>query len=195
MKGSNLLIVIVCFVTPVSDDYIVHNYLVQFVEKLDEVDGYAWGAALLSTFYCAIENKKKFVDANCWPLLAFFCIRIPKHCEALDFHINLENHQGPLLNECMTAMQKFSANKRNNYEGIVSSVLADLEYEEIKWHPYNDEMVDNGIVGSGPFKHTKHTLNFRYRRSNLLLQEKTTPPSFIANTCINIKPNHYPNNS
>ncbi|GKE58246.1 hypothetical protein Tco_1497431 [Tanacetum coccineum] len=36
-----LLIVNVCFVTPVCDDYIVHNYLVQFVEKLDEVDGYA----------------------------------------------------------------------------------------------------------------------------------------------------------
>ncbi|KAJ0755529.1 putative aminotransferase-like, plant mobile domain-containing protein [Helianthus annuus] len=88
-----LLIVIVCFVTPVCDDYIVHNYLVQFVEKLDEVDGYAWGAALLSTFYCAIENKKKSVDANCWPLLAFFCIRIPKLCEALGFHINLENLQ------------------------------------------------------------------------------------------------------
>ena len=65
-----LLIVIVCFVTPVQDDYIVHNYLVQFVENFDEVDNYAWGAALLSTFYCGIENDKKLaVDGNCWPLL------------------------------------------------------------------------------------------------------------------------------
>ena len=65
-----LLLVIFCFVMPVCDDYVVHNYLVQFVEKLDEVDGYAWGAALLATFYCAIENTKKSnVDANCWPLL------------------------------------------------------------------------------------------------------------------------------
>ncbi|KAD6455143.1 hypothetical protein E3N88_09849 [Mikania micrantha] len=127
-SGSNLLIVIVCFVTPVSDDYIVHNYLVQFVEKLDEVDGYAWGAALLSTFYCAIENKKKFVDANCWPLLAFFCIRIPKHCEALDFHINLENHQAPLLNESplqsqLPAFTLVTAVSRHSYHIFMSQFM------------------------------------------------------------------------
>ncbi|KAI3511620.1 hypothetical protein L1887_18776 [Cichorium endivia] len=44
-----------------------------FVENIDEVNSYSWGAAFLATLYVGIEKfklkLKKRVDGNCWPLL------------------------------------------------------------------------------------------------------------------------------
>ncbi|KAI3511621.1 hypothetical protein L1887_18777 [Cichorium endivia] len=45
----------------------------EFVENIDEVNSYSWGAAFLATLYVGIEKfklkLKKRVDGNCWPLL------------------------------------------------------------------------------------------------------------------------------
>lgn len=70
-----LLLVIVCFVSPVCEDYVVHGHLVQFVTDLAKVDSYSWGAAFLASLYVGLEKyksksiKKSTVDGNCWPLL------------------------------------------------------------------------------------------------------------------------------
>lgn len=125
-----LLLVIVCFVSPIWEDNVVHEYLVQFVEDMDTVNSYSWGAACLTILYIGIEKyklkSKKRVDGNCRPLLVwhifasqykiiiylyilfvfsvagfFFCTRIPKLSRNLGFEIDLENQNAPLLNYCM----------------------------------------------------------------------------------------------
>ncbi|KAI3776391.1 hypothetical protein L1987_46172 [Smallanthus sonchifolius] len=76
----------------------IRSCYVQFVEKLENVNDYAWGAALLAFLYYGLHNpEKKSGDGNLWALLCFFCIRIPKLREAIGFQIPSENLQAPLL--------------------------------------------------------------------------------------------------
>lgn len=75
------------------------------MENVEEINDFAWGAALLSFLYCGIKkyNKKtkKSIDGNTWVALCFFLIRIPKLADAINIKIQLENAVSPLLGPCM----------------------------------------------------------------------------------------------
>lgn len=51
MIKTILLVIVCCIIVPVSSGHDCYTSYVQFVEKLDEVDSYAWSAALLSYLY------------------------------------------------------------------------------------------------------------------------------------------------
>ncbi|XP_057807501.1 SNF2 domain-containing protein CLASSY 4-like isoform X2 [Salvia miltiorrhiza] len=74
-KIAVLLIIISCFIVPSSDGQRVDTTYVQFVERLEEVDSYAWGAALLAFLYSGINKckgvnpPKGAVDGNLWVLM------------------------------------------------------------------------------------------------------------------------------
>lgn len=74
-KIAVLLIIISCFIVPPSSGRQIDTTYVQFVEKLEDVDSYAWGAALLAFLYSGISNckgvnpPKRVVDGNLWVLM------------------------------------------------------------------------------------------------------------------------------
>jgi hypothetical protein len=71
MKAA-LLVLIGCFVT--RNDQVNLNF-VKYVDKLDEVDNYAWGAALLAYLHNGIikwkkaGNRKSLINGNLWVVL------------------------------------------------------------------------------------------------------------------------------
>ena len=64
-----LLIIVSSFIIPSSDGPYINSCYVQFVEHLERVNEYAWGAALLAFLYHGLDNKKKnSQDGNLWVL-------------------------------------------------------------------------------------------------------------------------------
>ncbi|KAI7747236.1 hypothetical protein M8C21_002028, partial [Ambrosia artemisiifolia] len=147
-----LLIVVACFILPSYDNHCMQCCYVQFVENLEEVNDYAWGAALLAFLYCGLDKKqKRYAEGNLWALLCFFSIRIPRLCEAVGLHIEWENLQAPLLISYMEKMESVSENLRPTYLKKVESLLAKLEDNDIKWHPYVISMLDASMRGDLPY--------------------------------------------
>lgn len=85
-KIGVLLILISCFITPSHDGQRICATYIQFVENLDDVDSYAWGAALLAFLYSGMEKwasgVKSYIDGNLWIVLVtsfsfcFFLVKI-----------------------------------------------------------------------------------------------------------------------
>lgn len=74
-KIAVLLIVLFAFIAPNNNKHEIHSVLVQFVENLDRINDYAWGAALLAYLYYGMrryKDKKKYIDGNLWVLLVSF---------------------------------------------------------------------------------------------------------------------------
>jgi hypothetical protein len=72
---ATLMVLISCFVIPTGDESTIKGDYVQFVEKLEDVDNYAWGAALLAYLYEGIRkwkevgNKKSVINGILWVIL------------------------------------------------------------------------------------------------------------------------------
>lgn len=74
MKAA-LLVLIACFVIPTGDKHQINLNFVKYVDKLDEVDNYAWGTALLAFLHDGIikwkkgESRKSLINGNLWVVL------------------------------------------------------------------------------------------------------------------------------
>ena len=85
-----LLLIVRCFIVPSANGGRVSTTYLRFIENVNRVDTYAWGAALLAFLYHGIaewkrpESKKKTVEGNSWIILVSF-----------EFYIfcNLETYQ------------------------------------------------------------------------------------------------------
>jgi hypothetical protein len=54
-----LLLIVTCIIAPNANGHNCNTSFVKFIENLDEVDSYAWGAAMLSYLYQGMKNKLK----------------------------------------------------------------------------------------------------------------------------------------
>lgn len=64
-----LLLIITCIVIPSSVGHICRTSYVQFIEDLDKVGRYAWGAAILAFLYEGLKlwkKEKKSMKGNIW---------------------------------------------------------------------------------------------------------------------------------
>nr|QIA97929.1 hypothetical protein AP_R.00g000270-v1.0.a3 [Amaranthus palmeri] len=63
-----LLILICCIIAPSTSGHECRATLVQFVEHLDQVNSYAWGAALLAYLYSELKDHgiKKLINGFTW---------------------------------------------------------------------------------------------------------------------------------
>lgn len=52
-----LLMIVSCLIIPCGDEQNWKTTYVQFIEKLDEVDSYVWGAAILSYLYQGLKDN------------------------------------------------------------------------------------------------------------------------------------------
>jgi hypothetical protein len=72
-----LLMIVTCLIASNGNGQNCKTSYVQFIEKLDEVNSYAWGAAMLAYLYQGIKEwktKDKAIDGFTWLLMvrAFF---------------------------------------------------------------------------------------------------------------------------
>ncbi|XP_058734517.1 uncharacterized protein LOC131606282 [Vicia villosa] len=136
-----LLVLIACVVIPTGDSHTIKGDFVNYVERLEEVDNYAWGASLLAFLYSGIckwkvDKQKIVIDGNLWVVLAFFLIRIPDLGEAIDLNLNLDGQQVPLLLPVVEAVSTISYNHKPTYLSKVQKILDTLTEEQICWKPY-----------------------------------------------------------
>ncbi|WJX37773.1 hypothetical protein P8452_25504 [Trifolium repens] len=141
MKAA-LLVLIACFVIPTGDNHRINRNFVKYVDKLDEVDNYAWGAALLAFLHDGIikwkkeGNQKSLINGNLWVVLSVFLIRIRSLREAIHIKLDLENAEVPLLHSVVNAVKNISHNHKPKYLDKVKEALDTLSEEEINWVPY-----------------------------------------------------------
>ncbi|KAK1358109.1 hypothetical protein POM88_051365 [Heracleum sosnowskyi] len=68
-----LLLLIRCVIVPSASGHTVNTTFLKLIEDLDQVDSYAWGAALLAYLYDGIRqylvHQKRSLDGNSWVLL------------------------------------------------------------------------------------------------------------------------------
>jgi hypothetical protein len=72
-----ILMIVTCLIAPNGNGQNCKTSYVQFIEKLDEVNSYAWGAAMLAYLYQGMKEwktKDKAIDGFTWLLMvrAFF---------------------------------------------------------------------------------------------------------------------------
>ncbi|KAL3653783.1 hypothetical protein CASFOL_003464 [Castilleja foliolosa] len=135
-----ILLLIHSFITPSTNGQRVPTTYVQFLENLENVDGYAWGAALLSFLHCGIEKKEnggKAKYGNLWVVLSFFLIRIPKLRDAIGIELNLEDGEVPLMSMIVSKVKPISHDHKKNYKNV-RVILDNLSDTDICWMPYND---------------------------------------------------------
>ncbi|KAL3633814.1 hypothetical protein CASFOL_022576 [Castilleja foliolosa] len=135
-----LVLLIHCFITPSTNRQRVPTTYVQFLENLENVDGYAWGAALLSFLHCEIEKKEnggKAKYGNLWVVLSFFLICIPKLRDAIGIELNLEDGEVPLISMIVSKVKPISHDHKKNYKNV-RVILDNLSDTDICWMPYND---------------------------------------------------------
>ncbi|XP_057448458.1 protein MAIN-LIKE 2-like isoform X2 [Lotus japonicus] len=139
-----LLIVIVSIVAPTGDGHVCRSSYVQFIKNLDDVNNYAWGAALLSFLYRGMRRykteEKKFVDGNTWVLLSFMLFHIPKLQQELQIDLTVQPPT-PLLFSVVNSLEKIGRDHYSRYVPKVTALLNSLDATDIKWHPYTREML------------------------------------------------------
>ncbi|KAL2903609.1 Protein MAIN-LIKE 2, partial [Bienertia sinuspersici] len=121
-----LFSIIMCVIIPSSTGPCWTSY-VQFIEKLDELDSYAWGAALLSYLYDGLKRRTKGLG--------------PVARGASHFGIYGERD-----------LKKIGANHYSKKEGHklgkelvqLARVLESTEVD-IKWHPYTPELLPDHL--------------------------------------------------
>ncbi|XP_050879115.1 protein MAIN-LIKE 2 [Lathyrus oleraceus] len=70
-----LLMIVTCLIAPNGNGQNCKTSYVQFIEKLDEVNSYAWGAAMLAYLYQGMKGWKtddKAIDGFTWLIMGFF---------------------------------------------------------------------------------------------------------------------------
>ncbi|KAI5422482.1 hypothetical protein KIW84_045790 [Lathyrus oleraceus] len=67
-----LLMIVTCLIAPNGNGQNCNTSYVQFIEKLDEVNSYAWGAAMLAYLYQGMKGWKtddKAIDGFTWLIM------------------------------------------------------------------------------------------------------------------------------
>ncbi|GAU32212.1 hypothetical protein TSUD_277920 [Trifolium subterraneum] len=105
MKAT-LLVLIACFVIPTGDKHQINRNFIKYVDKLDEVDNYAWGATL-AFLHDGISKWKKEGSKKS-------LIRQPLGC----------------------TVKNISHNHKPDYLDKVKEALDTLSEEKINWVPY-----------------------------------------------------------
>jgi hypothetical protein len=82
-----ILMIVSCLIIPSGDGQNFKTTYVQFIEKLDEVDSYAWGATILSHLYQGLKEnnlRNKKVDGFVW------LIMVSAYCSTSNLHPTIE---------------------------------------------------------------------------------------------------------
>ncbi|KAI5410974.1 hypothetical protein KIW84_056214 [Lathyrus oleraceus] len=91
--------IVSCLIIPSGDGQNFKTTYVQFIEKLDEVDSYAWGATILSHLYQGLKEnnlRNKKVDGFVWLIMGFFFYHFKGLYEILNINaINAEEDHMP----------------------------------------------------------------------------------------------------
>ncbi|KAI5422480.1 uncharacterized protein LOC127076317 [Lathyrus oleraceus] len=152
-----LLMIVTCLIAPNGNGQNCNTSYVQFIEKLDEVNSYAWGAAMLAYLYQGMKGWKtddKAIDGFTWLIMGFFF----SHFRGLYsiFNITVEENQAldkPKLAYLIESLERIGANhlkKANSALQLKLNLVHDLlrteenieaDMRPITWHPYNLEML------------------------------------------------------
>ncbi|CAJ2675442.1 unnamed protein product [Trifolium pratense] len=152
-----LLMIVTCLIAPNGNGQNCKTSYVQFIEKLDEVNSYAWGAAMLAYLYQGMKEwktKDKAIDGFTWLVMGFFF----SHFRGLYtiFNITAEENQAhnkPKLAYLIESLGRTGANHHKKINSalqlqlnLVHELLRQEENIEadvrpITWHPYNLEML------------------------------------------------------
>ncbi|WJX31406.1 hypothetical protein P8452_19835 [Trifolium repens] len=184
MKAA-LLVLIACFVFPTGDEHNINGGFVKFVERLEDVDNYAWGEALLAFLYNGIRKwkaDKYLINGNLWVVLAFFLIRIPELRAAIGINLNLDKQQVPLLLPVVEAISKMSYNHKPTYLSKVETILDTLTEDKIRWKPYKLDLhrpilrktsqFELGYLENVSKDHEKRRMELEGWRNELMSREK-----------------------
>ncbi|XP_057420236.1 protein MAINTENANCE OF MERISTEMS-like isoform X2 [Lotus japonicus] len=121
-----LLMVITCIVVPSEDGHRCCPSYVQFVKNLDDVNSYAWGAALLSFLYSGMRKyksrDKKYFDGNAWVLLSFLLFHILKLQQELQIDLTMQPPT-PVLFSAMNSLEKIGRDQYSTYVSKVTALL------------------------------------------------------------------------
>ncbi|KAJ1410091.1 Aminotransferase-like, plant mobile domain [Sesbania bispinosa] len=147
-----LLLIINCIIVPSGDGHLCRPSYVQFIKELNDVNGYAWGAALLSFLYHGMKKyskgHKKFCDGN----TVFFLYHIPKLREELQIDLNQVQPPTLLLFSVVEALRKIGGDHYATYEQKTIFILDNLEDTDMDWHPYTTEMLPAQLHDQIPFR-------------------------------------------
>ncbi|KAL1803001.1 hypothetical protein ACET3Z_031648 [Daucus carota] len=143
-KIAVLLLIVRCFIVPSDNGGRVSTTYLRFIENVNRVDTYAWGAALLAFLYHGIaewkrpESKKKTVEGNSWIILGFFLLRIPKLREELSNYLklpitlNVSELTVPFLPPIIDQVGKMTHNHRADFVGFrnqLDNIFLNLAHE------------------------------------------------------------------
>ncbi|KAL8170536.1 hypothetical protein V2J09_022355 [Rumex salicifolius] len=127
-----LLLIINCMIIPSQDGHKSSSRYVQFVEKLEDVNSYAWGAALLGFLYkgmkAFVKNDKKSIDGSTPFLLAFIIYRIPKIQEALKIKVERVEQPALFLTPVLHALRPICHNTKS-LNVVVNPILNNITDE------------------------------------------------------------------
>ncbi|KAL6556271.1 hypothetical protein OROGR_005559 [Orobanche gracilis] len=111
-----LIILVDSIITPSPDGHGIPSSYVQYLEKLDNVKDYAWGAALLAFLYIGLRKHNKGVkkiDGNLWIVFVI----------GFDMKEVLAHHMAPFLPHFFKNIQKLSYNHRLDDSHRVKAVF------------------------------------------------------------------------
>ncbi|KAI5410972.1 hypothetical protein KIW84_056212 [Lathyrus oleraceus] len=151
--------IVSCLIIPSGDGQNFKTTYVQFIEKFDEVDSYAWGAAILSHLYQGLKEnnlRNKKVDGFVWLIMRFFIYHFKGLYEILNINaINAEEDHmpnTPLLAYLIKDIFKLGQNRHTKPHHqlgqkfqLIRNFL-DMDHEDIEnfpitWHPYTEQML------------------------------------------------------
>ncbi|CAJ2636748.1 unnamed protein product [Trifolium pratense] len=144
-----LLMIVTCLITPDGNGHNCNTSYVKFIENLDEVDSFAWGAALLAYLYRGMKKhilKQKNLDGFLWLILGFFFYHFKELFDIFD--IDGDQVMTPAVGVPMIfpLIEKLSPIGKNHHSKIdnaldvkidrVRVLLENVEVEGITWDPY-----------------------------------------------------------
>ncbi|WJX69648.1 hypothetical protein P8452_53863 [Trifolium repens] len=149
--------IVTCLIAPNGNGQNCKTSYVQFIEKLDEVNSYAWGAAMLAYLYQGMKEwktKDKAIDGFTWLLMGFFF----SHFRGLYtiFNITAEENQAHNKPKLAYLIESLGRTGGKHHKKIKSALQLQLnlvhellrteenieaDVRSITWHPYNLEML------------------------------------------------------
>ncbi|KAL2901770.1 Protein MAIN-LIKE 1 [Bienertia sinuspersici] len=135
------LLIVSCIIAPDDSGSYRSTSYVQFVDDLDNVDKYAWGAAMLAFLYQGLmqwKNKDKAIDDFTWLIMGFFFYHFKGLYEI--FGIAQEQQpEMPLLASLIKNLAKVEANE------LLEPPKEDTALP-ITWHPYHPSLLPSHLV-------------------------------------------------
>ncbi|KAK2388357.1 hypothetical protein QL285_062048 [Trifolium repens] len=144
--------IVMCLICPNENGQICYTSYVQYIENLEEVNSYAWGAAMLAYLYQGMKDwkkKGKSLDGFTWLIMGFFF----SHCKGLYgiYNIIVEGNQTydkPTLAYLIESLLRIDTNHHSKLNNALHAKLTlannlltteDIEANVITWHPYTSE--------------------------------------------------------